>query len=76
MIFSALKLIAETIHEIGMLFFSKDYEGKTIAQARGGFVIFFVGAIISAIGFQSIQLLLIIFFVNCTFIILFMSFIN
>ncbi|MFJ7827483.1 DUF5366 family protein [Psychrobacillus sp. NPDC096623] len=67
MVFSALKLIAETIHEIGMLFFSKDYEGKTMAQARGGFVIFFVGSIISAVGFQSIQLLLIIFLLT-TFI--------
>lgn len=67
MVFSALKLIAETIHEIGMLFFSKDYEGKTMAQARGGFVIFFVGAIISAVGFQSIHLLLMIFLLT-TFI--------
>ena len=67
MVFSALKLIAETIHEIGMLFFSKDYEGKTMAQARGGFVIFFIGAIISLVGFQSIQLLLIIFLLT-TFI--------
>ncbi|QUG42496.1 DUF5366 family protein [Psychrobacillus sp. INOP01] len=67
MIFSALKLIAETIHEIGMLFFSKDYEGKTMAQARGGFVIFFIGAVISLVGFQSIQLLLIIFLLT-TFI--------
>lgn len=61
MLFSALKLIAETIHELGMLFFSKDLEGKTISQARGGYVIFFVGAAISAVGSQSIQLLLIIF---------------
>lgn len=61
MIFSALKLIAETIHEFGMLFFSKDYEGKTMAQARGGYVIFFVGAVFSLVGFQSIQLLLLIF---------------
>ena len=61
MIFSALKLIAETIHELGMLFFSKDFEGKTMAQARGGYVIFFIGAVISAVGFQSILLLLIIF---------------
>ncbi|GGA42173.1 DUF5366 family protein [Psychrobacillus lasiicapitis] len=61
MLFSALKLIAETIHEIGMLFFSKDLEGKTISQARGGYVIFFVGAIISAVGLQSIQVLLLIF---------------
>ena len=68
MLFAALKLIAETIHELGMLFFSKDLEGKTIAQARGGYVIFFVGAVISAIGFQSIQLLLMLFLANCTFI--------
>lgn len=61
MLFSAMKLIAETIHELGMLFFSKDYEGKTMAQARGGYVIFFVGAVISAVGFQSIQILLLIF---------------
>lgn len=61
MLFAALKLIAETIHELGMLFFSKDLEGKTVAQARGGYVIFFVGAVISAIGFQSIQLLLMLF---------------
>lgn len=61
MVFSALKLIAETIHEIGMLFFSRDLEGKTISQARGGFVIFFVGAVISAVGFQSLMLLLVIF---------------
>jgi hypothetical protein len=67
MVFSALKLIAETIHEIGMLFFSKDYEGKTMSQARGGFVIFFVGAVISLVGFQSIQLLLIVFLLT-TFI--------
>ncbi len=61
MLFSALKLIAETIHELGMLFFSKDFEGKTMALARGGYVIFFAGAIISAVGFQSIKILLLIF---------------
>ncbi|WP_391116617.1 DUF5366 family protein [Psychrobacillus sp. L3] len=61
MLFSALKLIAETIHELGMLFFSKDLEGKTISQARGGYVIFFVGAVISAIGFQSLPILLLVF---------------
>ena len=62
MLFAALKLIAETIHELGMLFFSKDLEEKTVAQAPGGYVIFFVGAVISAIGFQSIQLLLVCHF--------------
>lgn len=61
MLFSALKLIAETIHELGMLFFSRDLEGKTISQARGGYVIFFMGAVISAVGFQSLQVLLLVF---------------
>lgn len=41
MLFSALKLLGETIHELGMLFFSKDKEGQTIHAARGGYVIFF-----------------------------------
>ncbi len=64
MVFSALKLIAETIHELGMLFFSKDLEGKTLAQARGGYVIFFVGGVLSVLGLQSIYFLLIVFLVT------------
>ncbi len=60
MIFSALKLIGETIHELAMLFFSKDLDGKTVYEARGGNVIFFFGAIASAFGIQSFWILLII----------------
>ena len=61
MLFSALKLIGETIHELGMLFFSKDQNGETMNVARGGYVIFFIGALLSAIGIQSLPLLVIIF---------------
>ena len=61
MIFSALKLIAETIHELAMLFFSKDIEGHTIHHARGGYVVFFFGGLVSVIGIQSITLLALIF---------------
>ncbi|MGE7920293.1 DUF5366 family protein [Viridibacillus sp. NPDC093762] len=61
MLFSALKLIGETIHELAMLFFSKDLDGKTVAEARGGNVIFFFGAIASAFGIQSFMLLMVIF---------------
>ena len=32
MVFSALKLIGETIHELAMLFFSKDSDGNTIVE--------------------------------------------
>lgn len=70
MFFSALKLIGETIHELGMLFFSKDQEGQTIHAARGGYVIFFFGAFASLIGIQSLLILIVIFLatVFCYFI--------
>lgn len=70
MLFSALKLIGETIHELGMLFFSKDRAGETVHVARGGYVIFFIGAVISAVGIKSILLVTIIFVLTvfCYFI--------
>lgn len=61
MVFSALKLIAETIHETAMLLFSKDVEGKSYSEARGGNVIYFFGALASAGGINSISLLTAIF---------------
>jgi len=67
MVFSALKLIAETIHETAMLFFSKDVEGKSYSEARGGNVIYFFGALASAGGINSINLLTAIFLLT-TFI--------
>lgn len=64
MIFSALKLIGETIHEMGMLFFSKDVDGKGMLALRGGNVIFFFGALISAIGISNLYILLAVFVVT------------
>ncbi|MDW0117604.1 DUF5366 family protein [Sporosarcina thermotolerans] len=61
MIFSALKLIAETIHETAMLFFSKDAVGESYSEAKSGNLIYFFGALASVAGVQSIQVLLIIF---------------
>ena len=66
MLFSALKLIGETIHELGMLFFSKDQNGETMSIARGGYVIFFIGALLSAVGIQSLPLLIIILGITVT----------
>lgn len=57
MFFSALKLIGETIHELGMLFFSKDKEGQAINVARGGYVIYFFGALATIAGMQSFFIL-------------------
>lgn len=67
MVFSALKLIAETIHETAMLFFSKDIDGSSYNEARGGNVIYFFGALISAAGINSI-ILLVATFLLTTFI--------
>lgn len=61
MIFSALKLIAETIHETAMLLFSKDEEGKSFSEARGGNVIYFFGSLASAGGIHSIYILAALF---------------
>lgn len=61
MLFSALKLIGETIHELGMLFFSRDQVGETINVARGGYVIFFLGSFASVLGVQSVIVLIVIF---------------
>ncbi|MDN4609080.1 DUF5366 family protein [Sporosarcina highlanderae] len=61
MMFSALKLIAETIHETAMLFFSKDAGGESYSEAKSGNVIYFFGALTSVAGIQSIKLLIAIF---------------
>ena len=57
MVFSALKLIAETIHETAMLFFSKDVLGESYSEARGGNVIYFFGALVSVLGINSVAVL-------------------
>lgn len=57
MVFSALKLIGETIHEVGMLLFSKDKEGTTMNKARSGYFVLFFGALASAAGISSIYII-------------------
>ena len=64
MVFSALKLIGETIHELAMLFFSKDRNGETIHIARGGYVIFFIGALATMAGMHSILFLILILLIT------------
>lgn len=61
MIFSALKLIAETIHETAMLFFSIDAVGESYSEAKSGNLIYFFGALASVVGIQSVKFLLVIF---------------
>lgn len=61
MIFAALKLIAETIHETAMLLFSKDLEGQSYHQARSATVIYFFGALLTVGGINSITIMGVIF---------------
>ena len=67
MVFSALKLIGETIHDTAMLLFSKDVEGKSYSEAKGGNVIFVLGAFATAGGINSVKLMGLLFLVT-TFI--------
>ena len=67
MVFSALKLIGETIHDTTMLLFSKDVEGKSYSEAKGGNVIFVLGAFATAGGINSVKLMGLLFLVT-TFI--------
>lgn len=61
MVFSATKLIGETIHEVGVLFFSKDQSGEMMNSTRGGYVVFFFGALVSVVGVQSFTILVIVY---------------
>lgn len=72
MVFSALKLIAATIHETAMLFFYRalppsDSPVQPFRDDRGGKLIYFIGALASSLAIQSILWLLIVF-VAVTFI--------
>lgn len=73
MIFAALKLIAETINEVSLLFFSRDQEGKALQQIRSGSIIYFVGSLISVVSLKSFIGLASIFLV--TSIVYFMYFV-
>lgn len=49
MIFAALKLIADTINELSLLFFSNDSEGNSLKQIRTGSIIYFIGGALSLV---------------------------
>ncbi len=53
MVFSALKLIAETINGVSMLFFSKDSEGQLYNRIRSGSMIYFIGGLVSVLSLKS-----------------------
>lgn len=67
MLFSALKLIGETIHDTAMLLFAKDVDGISYREAKGGRLIYFIGAFATAGGIHSIQIMGVLFLIT-TFI--------
>lgn len=64
MLFSALKLFAQTVNEISLLFFSNDREGDILKNIRPGSVIFFIGGIVSIFSFFNIGGLLLTFIIS------------
>lgn len=53
MVFAAMKLIAETINEVALLFFSKDLEGESLKLIRNGVAIYFSGGVLSLFSIYS-----------------------
>jgi len=52
MLFSALKLIANTVTELSLLFFSKDVAGENLTKIRGGSSIYLIGGALSIAAVQ------------------------
>ncbi|MFE8696719.1 DUF5366 family protein [Cytobacillus sp. FJAT-53684] len=60
-LYAALKLIADTINELSLLFFSKDSEGKSLKEIRSGAIVYFIGSIISLLMMNSLMGILVVF---------------
>lgn len=67
MIFSALKLIADTLMELSLLFFSKDVEGVELANLRKGTWIYLAGSAASLL-FIWMPLGITVCFLGATFV--------
>lgn len=65
MLFAALKLISDTLIELSLFFFSKESEGATLNQIRGGSSIFLIGSLCSIIVVKSTILLPALFLLSC-----------
>ncbi|MBU9720852.1 MULTISPECIES: DUF5366 family protein [Bacillaceae] len=65
MLFSALKLIANTINELSLLFFSKDEEGTDLKNVRGGAWIFLITSLLSIAATFNLYLLTGLIILSC-----------
>lgn len=66
MLFSALKLIADTMIELSLLFFSKDREGTNLNQIRRGSIIYLVSGVVSLFFVQNLISLIVLFMITTT----------
>lgn len=74
MIFSTLKLIGETIHEVGMLFFTKDTIDSAVNKVRGGSVVFFFGSLVSVAGLTNLYILGLVFLLSVVVYFIFVTY--
>jgi len=74
MIFAALKMIADTINQLSLLFFSTDITGESLLKAKKGSFIYFIGSIISLFCIFNSLLLAAIFVL--TALVYFVYFVN
>ncbi|KMK75635.1 DUF5366 family protein [Alkalihalobacillus pseudalcaliphilus] len=65
MVFSALKLIADTTLQLSLLFFSNDEEGKDLIKVRTGSWVFFISGMLSLFLVTEWRWLLLLFLVAC-----------
>jgi hypothetical protein len=61
MLFSALKLLADTMIELSLLFFSKDIEGHNLNQIRRGTMIYLISGALSLLFVHHLIAILLIF---------------
>lgn len=64
MLFSALKLLSDTIMQISLLLFSKDLKGEALKSIRLGSIIFCIGGGVSIFCTASILAISLVFFIT------------
>ncbi|MDP4163481.1 MAG: DUF5366 family protein [Bacillota bacterium] len=57
MVFAALKIVADTINELSLLFFSMETDGESLKKVRTGPMIFMAGAAVSLLSFQNVVII-------------------
>ncbi|MFT4412992.1 DUF5366 family protein [Fredinandcohnia humi] len=72
MMFAALKLIADTLLQLSLLFFTRDSKGESLQKIRMGSIFYLLGGVASLVSVQSFYgLLLILLFVTLGYFIFF-----